>query len=303
LNPNISVIVPVYNSETYINQCIDSILNQTFSNFELILVDDFSQDNSPKICDDYSKKDKRINIIHKNKNEGSSLARKTGLNFATGDYIQFVDSDDWIEPDMLEKLYQKAVVENNDLVICNVYYFENNKKDIIKQDFSKSDKISLIKNIIAIKSKAYLFNKLIKRDLLSIVNFPEDSRSEDYVITVQNIYNSQSIGFINDPLYNYRYNSLSLSNNEETKLRGLLEENKNWRLLLLYLKEKYNNLSIFEPELGARLNSFRYLYNKYNIPELNELFKIYQGKYYFFYKIKREIKLFIKKILYLIMKN
>ena len=296
MKPNISIIVPVYNAEKYLHQCIDSILKQTFSNYELILVDDFSNDNSFKICDDYSKKDERIKIIKKLKNEGSSLARKTGLDAATGDYIQFIDSDDWVEPEMLEIIYYKAISDNNDIVISNVNYFENEKLKTIIQDFTKFDKVSIIKNIISIKLKAYLVNKLVKRDLFSLVNFPKDSRSEDYLITIQNIYNSCNIGYVKESLYNYRYNNLSLSNNKETLVRGLLEENRNWQLLLLYLKDKYNDLSVFEPELSRRINSFKELYKNYNLLELNELFNIYFGKYYCLWKIKKEIKILIKKI-------
>ena len=296
MKPNISIIVPVYNAEKYLHQCIDSILKQTFTNYELILVDDFSNDNSLKICDDYSKKDERIKIIKKLKNEGSSLARKTGLDAATGDYIQFIDSDDWVEPEMLEIIYYKAISDNNDIVISNVNYFENEKLKTIIQDFTKFDKVSIIKNIISIKLKAYLVNKLVKRDLFSLVNFPKDSRSEDYLITIQNIYNSCNIGYVKESLYNYRYNNLSLSNNKETLVRGLLEENRNWQLLLLYLKDKYNDLSVFEPELSRRINSFKELYKNYNLLELNELFNIYFGKYYCLWKIKKEIKILIKKI-------
>jgi len=296
MKPNISIIVPVYNAEKYLHQCIDSILKQTFTNYELILVDDFSNDNSLKICDDYSKKDERIKIIKKLKNEGSSLARKTGLDAATGDYIQFIDSDDWVEPEMLEIIYYKAISDNNDIVISNVNYFENEKLKTIIQDFTKFDKVSIIKNIISIKLKAYLVNKLVKRDLFSLVNFPKDSRSEDYLITIQNIYNSCNIGYVKESLYNYRYNNLSLSNNKETLVRGLLEENRNWQLLLLYLKDKYNDLSVFEPELSRRINSFKELYKNYNLLELNELFNIYSGKYYCLWKIKKEIKILIKKI-------
>ena len=98
-DPLISIIVPVYNVERYLVKCLDSIVNQTYQNLQIILIEDGSSDNSGKICDDYSKKDQRISVIHK-RNEGLSAARNEGLDIAEGEYIGFVDSDDYIEPDM-----------------------------------------------------------------------------------------------------------------------------------------------------------------------------------------------------------
>ena len=115
--PLLSIIVPVYNVEKYIERCIKSILNQSFTNFELILVDDGSPDNCGKICDEYKKKDSRIKVIHK-KNGGLSDARNAGLNIATGKYIGFVDSDDIIHPQMYEKLFNCINKYNSDIVQC-----------------------------------------------------------------------------------------------------------------------------------------------------------------------------------------
>ncbi len=99
--PLFSIIIPVYNVEKYLNKCVDSVLNQTFTDFEVILVDDGSPDNCPAICDSYAEKDKRVRVIHK-QNGGLICARKSGLEAARGDYIGFVDSDDWIEENMYE---------------------------------------------------------------------------------------------------------------------------------------------------------------------------------------------------------
>ena len=116
--PMISIIVPVYKVESYIRRCIDSILNQTYTNFELILVDDGSPDDSGVICDEYATKDKRIKVIHK-QNGGVSSARNTGLNVAQGDFISFVDSDDWIHPQMFELLIKAVAEYNADAVTIN----------------------------------------------------------------------------------------------------------------------------------------------------------------------------------------
>ena len=119
----ISIIIPVYNVETYIHKCIGSVLAQTYRNIEVILVDDGSPDNSGIICDEYAKKDKRVIVIHK-KNGGLSDARNAGIDAATGDYIVFVDSDDYIAPDMIEKLYETQKRNNADITVCGYRWVE-----------------------------------------------------------------------------------------------------------------------------------------------------------------------------------
>lgn len=116
MQPKISIIVPVYKAEKYIHKCIDSILAQTFANFEILLINDGSPDKSGKICDEYAKKDKRVRVFHK-ENGGVSLARQLGNDNATGEYTIHADPDDWIEPNMLEELYAKAVEDDADMEI------------------------------------------------------------------------------------------------------------------------------------------------------------------------------------------
>ena len=117
----ISVIIPVYNAEQYLKDCVDSIINQSYQNFELILVDDGSSDNSPKICDDYAAKDNRIIVIHKS-NNGVSAARKTGLDNASGDYIMYVDSDDWLDINTMERCI--GVVHKNPKIGCVMFIYK-----------------------------------------------------------------------------------------------------------------------------------------------------------------------------------
>ena len=138
--PKISVIVPVYNVEKYLRKCIESILNQTFREFELILVDDGSTDSSGKICDEYALKDSRIKVIHK-ENGGASSARNAGLDVAKGEYIGFVDSDDWIEMDMYGELYRLIKENNTDISVCGI----NNIKDIKYKNENLKEKIQIIK--------------------------------------------------------------------------------------------------------------------------------------------------------------
>ncbi len=123
----ISIIVPVYKVEPYLRKCVDSILAQTFTDFEVILVDDGSPDNSGKICDEYASKDSRVRVIHK-ENGGLSSARNAGIDVARGKYLGFVDSDDYIEKDMYELLYDNIVKEQADLSICGIYDIYAGKK-------------------------------------------------------------------------------------------------------------------------------------------------------------------------------
>ena len=118
--PKVSVIVPVYKAEAYLHRCVDSLLAQTFADFEVILVDDGSPDGSGAICDEYARKDDRVKVVHQ-KNSGVSMARQKGLDNAQGEYVIHADPDDWVEPDMLQELYAKAKEENADMVICDFY--------------------------------------------------------------------------------------------------------------------------------------------------------------------------------------
>jgi glycosyltransferase involved in cell wall biosynthesis len=123
--PKISVIIPVYNVESYLHRCINSILNQTFQDFEIILINDGSNDKSGQICDDYAQKDKRIKVIHK-KNARVSAARNDGIKMAKGKYVSFIDSDDWIEPEMHQEMIYKAEESNLDFIMCDYRKKSNN---------------------------------------------------------------------------------------------------------------------------------------------------------------------------------
>lgn len=130
----VSIIVPVYQVEKYIRQCVDSILTQTFTDFELILVDDGSKDQSGQICDEYAVIDGRVRVIHK-ENGGLSDARNKGMDEATGKYFMFVDSDDYIAPTMVECLYKKILNDSANVAVCNfLYFFENDRKKSFSTD-------------------------------------------------------------------------------------------------------------------------------------------------------------------------
>ena len=119
-SPSISIIIPVYKAEKYLHRCVDSVLAQTFTNFELILIDDGSPDNSGAICDEYAKQDGRVKVFHQ-KNQGVSVARNLGIEQAKGEWIAFIDSDDWVENTMYEEMYHTASLANADIAGCNFW--------------------------------------------------------------------------------------------------------------------------------------------------------------------------------------
>lgn len=211
--PLISVIVPVYNVEEYLPKCIDSIINQTYRNLEIILVDDGSPDNSPKICDEYAKKDKRIKVIHK-KNGGVSSARNYGIKESTGEFISFVDADDWVDRKYIEVLYSTSIEYNSDYVCCGYNRVYNNKKEEIN---STGDVIEYTNNEYLIKllnvqnSYGFCHMKLIKKNALKSVRFDEKLLvGEDALFNVMLCNNISKAVVVNKPLYNYRFNSNSV---------------------------------------------------------------------------------------------
>jgi len=217
--PKISVIVPVYNVEQYIHRCVDSILAQTFTDFELIMVDDGSPDNCPAICDEYAEKDDRIHVIHQ-KNGGLSAARNAGIDKANGDYLTFVDSDDVIHPQFLELMINDLLISMNDIAICQLFSFE---KSII---FERIDNclvnylsaIEACKRIYIRSENNFLFvtawGKLYKTELFQNIRFPIDRLHEDQFVTYKLLFAANQVSLINEQLYGYRNNSTSIMNSK-----------------------------------------------------------------------------------------
>ena len=177
----ISIIIPVYKVEIYLEKCIQSVINQTYENLQIILVDDGSPDNCGKICDEYAKKDHRIEVIHKS-NGGLSDARNKGLEIAKGEYIGFVDSDDYIEADMYEVLYNLLKQYNADVSICNFYTVSQGKISIKNADngINEYNRIEILKEILLDKNiQSYAWNKLYKKELFDEIKYPVGKKYED----------------------------------------------------------------------------------------------------------------------------
>ena len=219
--PNISVIVPVYNAERYLKKCIDSILAQTFRDFEVLLIDDGSTDLSGSICDGYADADKRVRVFHK-QNEGVSQARNDGIKQATGEYLAFSDSDDTVEPDWLETLRQKAEQTNADLAVCNFYTVSAFGKEARHHAFAEGK----VLEGEALKTRLYqaiatcndvglfaLWNKLFRADTIraSGLSFQKGmSFGEDMLFLLDVYRQAKCIAFSEKPLYNYEMRETGL---------------------------------------------------------------------------------------------
>lgn len=244
-NKLISVIVPVYKVEKYLNRCIDSIIKQTYHNLEIILVDDGSPDNSGKICDEYAKKDKRIKVIHK-QNGGLSDARNCALDIATGDYIGFVDSDDYIKEDMFETLYNLCEEKEADISIISFYEMIEDRIIEVRDsgELQILDKIEAIKELLLdTKIQSYAWNKLFKKELFTNIRFPTGKNFEDIATTLILFEKCNKIVRLEEPKYYYlrRNDSIVGVRNYKTYydyMEVILDK-------YLYLKDKYPQIEVY----------------------------------------------------------
>lgn len=209
----ISIIIPVYNVEKYLRRCVDSILNQTINEIEIILVDDGSIDQSGKICDEYAQKDMRVKAIHQ-ENKGVSAARNKGLNMAQGEYIAFVDSDDFVDGDMYELLLANSKLYQADICACTARtLYENGQKVLGKDDgeISVFNKNEAAEKIVKSLDNA-LWNKLFTRQIVSDIGFEEGrTHGEDLYFILQCLVKCEKVVYINRCKYNYikRENSIT----------------------------------------------------------------------------------------------
>ena len=277
----ISIIIPVYNVEKYLERCLDSVTNQTYKNLEIILIDDGSKDKSGSICNKYLKKDKRIQVIHK-KNMGVSVARNDGLKVISGEYVIFLDSDDWIQPDMIEKLYNNLITYDVDVSICNFYISVEYKKEYVKDSEGKNDLV--IDNVIDMynlifdnkKVGGYLWNKLIRTSVIknNEIYFNENvAIEEDVIFMIDVLKNCRKICYSpKNILYHYRQRKDSAVNfnytlKDLTKLYSLEKK--------LEIKSKYSlsTLDKLEYNYVFLLKQSIYILKKENIVDKHLLKK------------------------------
>lgn len=204
----ISVIIPIYNVEKYLKECIDSILNQTYKNIEIILVDDGSTDNSPNICDEYTQKDTRVITIHQ-KNQGVSSARNKGLEASKGNYIFWIDSDDYVKEDCIEKLYNLLKKYDSDISICD--YTQGSDRDYVFVDNEVKEEVydsftglnNIYKNHHYSFIMAASWAKLIKKSLYKDLKYPVAKIFEDIYLSHHLISKCNKISYTNEVMYYY----------------------------------------------------------------------------------------------------
>lgn len=209
--PEISIIVPIYNAEKTLPRCIDSILSQTFCNFELLLINDGSSDNSGRICDAYAKEDERVIVFHRT-NHGVGAARQFGIGKVTGAFTIHVDSDDYIEATMLEELYACAKRTEAEIVYCDYIIEEPGKTSIEKQDFGDSS-TECIRRMLLHQMHGGLWNKLIASSLFKenkIHFLPAVNIWEDLYFTIRCFYLNPRISYVGKAFYHYTTNGSSL---------------------------------------------------------------------------------------------
>lgn len=284
----ISVIVPVFNSEEYLNSAIDSILKQSFSNFELVLVNDGSVDGSRKICESFTDQDKRVKLVNKN-NGGVSSARNAGLKNSKGNYIFFVDADDILLPDALENLYFKAIYSNADITVADyaIQDVKNKKQKLVQHEECDSG-IDFLFYMLKGKYHAGLWNKFFKFTCFSDLLFDElVTYMEDKLILTAVLLNKPSVSFLHKPVYIYvqRYNSLTNSFGQEAlvsigrvikQIEFMLQEYNIFAQVIISEKLKYKiSLLRYSKDSSLIVNAFK---------ELNKNILL-RGEIAFFYRV------------------
>lgn len=273
MHPTVSIIVPIYKVEKYLRKCIDSILSQSFCDFELILVDDGSPDNCPKLCDEYALKDERIRVIHK-ENGGLSDARNAGIKIAQGKYIGFVDSDDYIAPDMYKTLYELAEKHTADIAVCDAVLVSEDQEAAFTdsesiQVFNKEQ--ALVANIYERKINVNAWNKLYRRELFAKIRYPKGMLYEDLATTYKLIDLSQKVVYTKAKKYAYLQRSGSIMNQTSYKMKAdkVVIANE----ITSYFKGRGNEEILFAGVINYLLNDVYKMASNGNLTECIDYLK------------------------------
>ena len=306
----ISIIIPVYNSEKYLEKCLESMLNQTFKDIEVICINDGSTDNSLKILEEYKNKDSRIKVIN-NKKQGPGLSRQCGLNNVdpASKYLMFCDSDDWYEPDICEKMYNAIEQQNVDIVMCdtNVHIIEDDYNNDRLNGCISNRKIKLIgyqhideTNIYKISS--LLFNKILKLDIIKKYNitFPDAKMHDDSTFIFQYLLLIKTYYGVDEKLYNYAYRKNSLVYNAFNNIdKELYYPCLNCIKLLDKFSRNFASLNLDKNYITTRMNNF-FNYDYSHLIKKKHKIKLLKKLHYILKSIDylpkhKEILLLIKK--------
>jgi len=259
----ISVVIPIYNAENYLDKCLTSIIHQSYNNLEVILVDDGSTDSSLKLCKEWTKKDKRIKVFHQ-ENAGVSAARNYGIKKCSGDYISFIDSDDYLELDMYEKMTNPLNKKKYDVLVCN-YYVESNSQTILGITYKPTASWE-VEMFDKGNVRGYLWNKLYARDILIGKNFDENIHMMEDLIFNYQLDRDKKVQYkyIDFPLYHYIIHDNSTTNNISPKKITSLDA----LIQIIELLEKRNKSTLATQEKISyimKYHIYRILYEKEQI--------------------------------------
>ena len=246
----ISVIVPVYRVEPYLRQCVDSLLMQTYTNLEVLLIDDGSPDCCGSICDEYSKNDSRVRAIHTD-NQGVSTARNLGIEEANGDLISFIDPDDWIEPTFYELLLARMKDTDADICACNYWMETETSKQKSCLPETIYERKASIKALCESGISNYIWNKLYRKELFNTIRFPVGKTYEDFAIMHLILHQSQRVAVIANLLYHYRTRSDSIT--KTYKAKNLIDYAGAYFSRYCFLKNEYADMFFEKQEDLLRL--------------------------------------------------
>ena len=248
VKPKVSVIVPVYKAEAYLHRCIDSLLAQTFTDFEVLLIDDGSPDRSGEICDEYAAKDARFRVFHK-ENGGVASARQMGIDNAFGEYVIHADPDDWVEATMLEELYNKAKEEVADMVICDFFTEKHSGTSYVSQEISDTNHHSVLNRLVAGTLHGSVWNKLIRTGLYNQfdVKFPlRMTYCEDLFVVCSLLLHDIKVSCLPKAFYHYdnTINENSLTSNIKPLSKDAVDS-------LIYYTDYFSDISIDDDYASA----------------------------------------------------
>lgn len=280
-NPKISIIVPVYNVEAYLPKCLDSLINQTLKDIEIICINDGSTDKSLEILQKYAKEDKRIKIIDQ-ENQGPGVTRNNGIEVVTGDYIMFLDCDDWLDTNACELAYNQINKYKNDIVFFNFKrFYESSKKTFIDNDklsgFKKimnNPQINLATCQNQYMKTAYTWSQIYSKKFVveNDIKYSETFLCEDLVFLVKAIINANTVSVLNKPIYNYRVRKSSISFILKELSMDLITNSK---IALNLIQESEKEMDYIYPFLMYLINS-----SSYWVDATNSLFSSQAKEFY-----------------------
>ena len=259
--PKVSVIVPIFNVETYIERCARSLFEQSLKDIEYIFVDDCTPDNSiiilQKVLMEYPNRIPQTTIIHHDVNKGIAAARQSGLRIVSGAFIAHCDSDDWVERNIYEAMYETASREDADVVVCDYYVTDGTNSKIKVQGCHNTDITEFLTNCLYQIDSWSIWNKLVKREKYDGIKFPLYSMGEDLVVSIQLLARSSKMSYCSEPYYNYTINASSITN-------AMTVEHCEWRYIQMKSNVSCLIDALFDCNFSGRTKGgFSYL--KYNV--------------------------------------